>query len=318
MATVTRRSFLEILGLVGVVFWSFPVQPGCRLAFRDLGKGGALDTLVVIFQRGGMDGLNVVVPYGEGAPYYDKRPSIAIPAPGKGSSAALDLNGFFGLHPALEPLKEIYDARQVKVIHAAGSPDPSRSHFEAMEYMERGTPGERMTSTGWLNRHLQTAAWQNDSPFRAVGMGAIVQGALRGPISALALKSIADFHLEGRQDQLAAIQKTLGDLYSIRLRLTHWTDRPPRFFGRWTCSRSFPRRNMCRPAAPVTPMVSSAWASSRSRSLSRPMSGWKWPAWTSAAGIHTNSKAAPRAAWATCLANLRRAWPLFTAIWATT
>ncbi|MCC7206309.1 MAG: DUF1501 domain-containing protein [Anaerolineae bacterium] len=212
----SRRKFLEALGGAGVLGVSKALFPAWmpRLAFRfDQGAPG--DVLVAVFLRGGMDGLNVVVPYAEGGLYYDRRPTIAIPAPGDGDDAALDLDGRFGLHPALRPLKDIYDAGTLAVIHAAGSPDPSRSHFDAMEFMERGTPGAKNTPTGWISRHLQSAAWQNTSPFRAVGMGAMVQSSLQGPVSALALRSIVDFHLGGREDMLEAIQRTLSGLYSI-------------------------------------------------------------------------------------------------------
>lgn len=184
------------------------------MAFAQ-GDRGTRDVLIVIFQRGGMDGLNTVVPFGEGAAYYDKRPTIAIAEPDGSDSAALDLDGFFGLHPALRPLKDIYDDGALTVIHGVGSPNPSRSHFDAMEYMERGIPGDKITGTGWITRHLTSAPWKNESPFRAVGMGAMIPAALRGTVSALALRSIADFHLQGREDQLASIQRTLAGLYTV-------------------------------------------------------------------------------------------------------
>ena len=109
-------------------------------------------------------------------------------------------------------LREVYGSGHLAVVHAAGSPDPSRSHFAAMEGMERGTPG-RSTPTGWLARHLESAPWTNSSPFRALGLGTTVQSALRGPVPTLALQSIADFHLTGRDDQLSALQRTLAQLY---------------------------------------------------------------------------------------------------------
>jgi uncharacterized protein (DUF1501 family) len=214
MAT-TRREFTKFVGAYGLSKALFPAWMP-RLAFRAMQQPAPGDVLVVIFQRGGMDGLNVVVPYGEGANYYDSRPTLAIPAPTGREESAIDLDGFFGLHPALRPLKDVYDGGQLAVIHAAGSPDPSRSHFDAMEYMERGTPGSKMTTTGWINRYLQSTAWQNNSPFRAVGMGAMLQSALAGPVSALALQSISDFHLNGRDDQLPMIQRTLASLYQVQ------------------------------------------------------------------------------------------------------
>src|SRR5579862_515277 len=109
--------------------------------------------LVAIFQRGAMDGLNVVVPHGEKA-YYDLRPNLAIPRPVGNQDSAIDLDGFFGLHPSLRALKPIYDAGSLAIVHAAGSPDPTRSHFDAQDYMESGTPGLKSTGDGWLNRAL--------------------------------------------------------------------------------------------------------------------------------------------------------------------
>lgn len=220
----SRREFLNKAGVFGLSSALFPSWMP-KLAFRTDPEGdrkrNALitvpgDVLVVIFQRGGMDGLNVVIPFGEGSSYYDKRPTLAIPEPNGTDESVIDLNGFFGLHPSLRPLKDVFDAGQLAVIHAAGSPDPSRSHFDAMEYMERGIPGDKLTGTGWICRHLKTTAWQNDSAFRAIGMGAMLPGSLRGQMSALALKSIADFHLAGRDDQIAAIQQTLASLYGIQ------------------------------------------------------------------------------------------------------
>lgn len=212
MNTLTRRKALQEIGSAGVVGLSMSLFPSWmpRLAFGSANRG---DTLVLISQRGGMDGLNVVVPFGEGAAYYDRRPTLAIPEPGK-PNGAIDLNGFFGLHPSLAPLKAIYDSSQMAVIHAAGSPDPTRSHFEAMEFMDRGTPGSKTTLSGWVNRHLQTAAWQNGSPFRAVGIGALLPTALQGQATTLALKSITDFHLGGDDQGVANWLKTLSGLYA--------------------------------------------------------------------------------------------------------
>ena len=124
--------------------------------------------LVAIFQRGAMDGLNVVVPHGE-KQYYALRPNLAIPRPDGTPNGAIDLDGFFGLHPSLNPLKPIYDAGQLAIVHAVGSPDPTRSHFDAQDFMESGTPGMKTTSDGWLNRAL--VAEKTVSPVRAVSLG---------------------------------------------------------------------------------------------------------------------------------------------------
>ena len=112
--------------------------------------------LVTIFQRGAVDGLNMIVPFGESA-YYRLRPSIAVPRPA-GTGTALDLDGFFGFHPSMAPLKALWDNHSLAVVHACGSPDATRSHFDAQDYMESATPGVKSTRDGWLNRYLQLDA----------------------------------------------------------------------------------------------------------------------------------------------------------------
>jgi uncharacterized protein (DUF1501 family) len=158
--------------------------------------GARRKILVAIFQRGAADGLNVVVPCGEAA-YYASRPSIAIPRPGAGTDAALDLDGFFGLHPRLAPLKGLYDARQLAIVHAVGSPDSTRSHFDAQDYMETATPGSKATADGWLNRYLQVARDTSRPPFRAVALSAQLPRSLQGREAALAINQIAQFGIRG-------------------------------------------------------------------------------------------------------------------------
>jgi uncharacterized protein (DUF1501 family) len=170
----------------------------------------ASDVLVVIFLRGGADGLNMVVPHGE-AEYYAQRTSIAIATPGK-EQGALDLDGFFGLHPALDGLKEIWDAKQLVCIHACGSPDPTHSHFDAMDYMELGTPGDKSLTTGWLGRHLAATAGGDDTPFRAVGFGALLQASLRGG-AATAITDLNSFALQARAIELPKIKAAHGEVY---------------------------------------------------------------------------------------------------------
>lgn len=208
MKGLSRRSFLGALGALALPPW-FP-----RLAFAAPAEAASAgDVLVCLFLRGGADGLNVVVPVGD-ADYHRARPTLAIPEPGSGAAAALDLDGFFALHPALAPLAELYADGDLAAVHAAGSPDETRSHFDAMDFMERGTPGEKSVTTGWIGRHLATLAGGNDSPFRAVGMGQIVQTSLRGPVPAVALQSIADFHLAGRPGEIESFQRSLASLYA--------------------------------------------------------------------------------------------------------
>jgi uncharacterized protein (DUF1501 family) len=151
--------------------------------------------LVVIFQRGAADGLNVVVPYRE-KNYYTMRPSIAIP-----QNQVIDLDGFFGLHPALASFKPLYDAGHLAIVHAAGSPDMSRSHFDAQDYMESGTPGIKSTEDGWLNRALQSedlAHQRQQTAFRALALGPEVPRTLAGKVPAIALSNVNNFNVAGR------------------------------------------------------------------------------------------------------------------------
>jgi uncharacterized protein (DUF1501 family) len=158
--------------------------------------------LVAIFQRGAADGLNVVVPHGEKA-YYGLRPTIAIPRPGAGKpDAALDLDGHFGLHPALEPLKGLYDQQHLAIVDAVGSPDPTRSHFDAQDYMESGTPGRKATNDGWMNRALPKLEGKA-SPVRAVSLGPTLARSMAGKNPAISLQSIGGFRV---QDAKAAKQ----------------------------------------------------------------------------------------------------------------
>ena len=213
------RYFREHRGEQGIISVPRFRAPMPRFAFAQPGSGSARDVLICIFQRGGMDGLGAFIPYGDGANYYDVRPDLAVPAPGSGPTAALDLGGGFGLHPSLAPFKTLYDAGHLAVVRATGGIDPTRSHFDAMRFMEQGVPGDKTVPTGWLARHLQTASSQNTSPLRAVGFGSLVPASLRGSTSvpALAMESIADFHLQGRSEELAALRAQIESLYNVNL-----------------------------------------------------------------------------------------------------
>ena len=158
-------------------------------------RGRTPQLLIAVFQRGAVDGLNMVVPFGE-AEYYRARPSIAIAQPNRGDGAAIDLNGFFGLHPRMAPLKPLWDNRVLAVVHACGSPDSTRSHFDAQDYMESATPGVKSTRDGWLNRYLQVAQ-QHDTPLTAVAMTRQMPRALQGQAPALAMGSVGEFGVRG-------------------------------------------------------------------------------------------------------------------------
>src|SRR5437899_11460463 len=144
---ITRRIFLRNSALAIVGTAAIPAFL-TRAAYGTAEPGTKNKRLVVIFQRGAADGLNIVVPHGEQA-YYAMRPTINIPR-----SSVIDLDGFFGLHPALSPLQPIWKQHHLAIVHATGSPDPTRSHFDAQDFMAAGTPGVNATDYGWLNRPL--------------------------------------------------------------------------------------------------------------------------------------------------------------------
>lgn len=208
----SRRDLLKRTGVLAMGMLAWPAwMPRVALAPQNAPTQG--DLLVCVFMRGGVDGLNLVTPHGD-KNYYSARETLALKQPNsRDGQSVMDLDGFFGLHPALRPFKDIYDAGALAIVHAAGSPDPTHSHFDAMDFMERGTPGEKAIPTGWIGRHLQQVASSNQSPFRAVGMGTLLQQSLRGPISATALQSITDFHLRGDGRQIEKFQQVLASLY---------------------------------------------------------------------------------------------------------
>lgn len=189
----SRRIFLRDGGLALVSLGFAP----SFLARTAAATAGRRKLLIAIFQRGAVDGLNMVVPYGERA-YYKSRPSIAVPTPG-GTDAALDLDGFFAFHPRLAPLEPIFDRGELAVIHACGSPDPTRSHFDAQDYMESATPGVKSTDDGWLNRTLEASRVRDQSPFRAVALAPTLPRALQGGAAALAIGQIAQFGIRDGQ-----------------------------------------------------------------------------------------------------------------------
>ena len=197
---LTRRIFLKSSGLALV---SFGLAPKALLRTAYAAGTGGRKALVVVFQRGACDGLNVVAPYGEEA-YRRLRPTIAIPAPGGGRESALDLDGFFGLHPALEPLLPLWKEGSLAPVQAVGSPDATRSHFDAQDFMESGTPGLKATEDGWLNRLVQARPEPEATPFRAVSMTPTLPRILAGRAPAVAMANIRDFALRTGGDTLAA------------------------------------------------------------------------------------------------------------------
>src|SRR5882672_8227702 len=216
---MNRRYFIKSGGIALASFGVMTSAPTflkrALAASLDNVTGGRRKTLIAIFQRGAVDGLNVVVPYGEHS-YYDVRPNIAIPKPNGGAEAALDLDGFFGLHPSLAPFKPLWDSKRLAIVHASGSPDNTRSHFDAQDYMESATPGVKSTQDGWLNRYLQSKSDPQKSLFRAVSMTQNMPRAMQGKAPTLAISNLADFSIRAGQSS-ASVQGGFEAIYDDKL-----------------------------------------------------------------------------------------------------
>jgi len=200
MTSNTRRAFVRNAALTAFGVGSAPAWL-TRTAYAG---AKSRKVLVAIFQRGAMDGLSAVIPYGERR-YAALRPTIAVPR-----ETAIDLDGFFALHPALKPLKPFWDSKQLAAIHATGSPDPTRSHFDAQDFMESGTPGRKATRDGWLNRAIPPQP--KPSPIRAISMGGTLSRSLRGANPAVAVNTIAGFKVrDDAQDDFMSMYAQSAD-----------------------------------------------------------------------------------------------------------
>lgn len=206
--SITRRVFVRngALAVVGTsvvpAFLSRAVQAAQTLNIKN-------KRLVVVFQRGAADGLNIVVPHAEPA-YYAMRPSINIP-----KNAVLDLDGFFGLHPAMASFQPMWNQKHLAIVHATGSPDPTRSHFDAQDFMESGTPGVKATEDGWLNRSLRELpqSSQPNASFRAIALGPSLPRILSGAEPAVAINNINDFGVGGNNRNASPMSNTFEAMY---------------------------------------------------------------------------------------------------------
>ena len=212
---LTRRVFLRGSAIAMVGMGQAPTW----LARAAASEGRKRKTLVAIFMRGAADGLNIVVPFGDRR-YRELRPTLGLQAPRSQDDSqntgpfgpVIDLDGKFGLHPGLRHFKELWDKRQLAIVEAAGSPDPSRSHFDAQDYMESGTPGK--TGNGWLNRALGEPG-PDASALRAIALSNRVPRTLRGEYEAVALGNVQDFNISD-QERLAILR----NMYSLTLDAT--------------------------------------------------------------------------------------------------
>ena len=202
-----RRAFVKSGALALVTMGlspSFLRRMAYGMELKNVPKG---KTLVCLFQRGAADGLNVVVPHGENA-YYDMRPTIAVARPGQ-RAGAIDLDGFFGLHPSLAPLKPLWDQKLLAPIHAVGSPSTSRSHFDAQDFMETGTPDVKGTADGWLNRLLAVQGTCQECqaiPFRAIAMTPQTPRILEGPAETIAMNSLGEFSVRATGSEVERLE----------------------------------------------------------------------------------------------------------------
>jgi uncharacterized protein (DUF1501 family) len=211
-----RRAFVKS-GALALVTMGLSPSFLRRTAFgMELRRAPNGKVLICLFQRGAADALNIVVPHGEQA-YYAMRPSIAIPQPSRGAAnGAIDLDGFFGLHPALAPLKPLYDRGLLAPVHAVGSPSTTRSHFDAQDYMETGTPDNKGTTDGWLNRYLAVKGTCDEcnlakTPFRAVSLTPQTPRILEGPSATVAMNSLDEFSVRATgnsAERLEALYRT--------------------------------------------------------------------------------------------------------------
>src|ERR1700738_2825901 len=195
--SITRRIFLRN-GALAVVGTTALPSFLTRASLGAADPGIRTKRLVVIFQRGAADGLNIVVPHGAPSSYA-MRPTINIP-----KKSVLDLDGFFGLHPAMSPFQPLWKQKHLAIVHAAGSPDPTRSHFDAQDYMESGTPGVKVTEDGWLNRALPELP-ADKAAFRAIALGPSLPRILAGKKTAVAVNNVNDFSVGGRNPKAAPI-----------------------------------------------------------------------------------------------------------------
>jgi len=204
---ITRRVFLRNSALAVVGTTALPSFL-TRAAFGAVEPGVRAKRLVVLFQRGAADGLNIVVPHHE-VGYYTMRPTINIP-----KNKVVDLDGFFGLHPSLASFQPLWQQRSLAIVHAAGSPDPTRSHFDAQDFMESGTPALKATGDGWLNRTLGGMSMPADkSAFRAIALGPALPRILTGHEPAVAVNNIRDFGVAGNSLKAAPLANTFEFMY---------------------------------------------------------------------------------------------------------
>lgn len=211
---LSRRGFLGV-GASAAMLAAAPAWLP-RVAMAKDYRSAQRDVVVSVFLRGASDGMSLCVPYGD-AGYYAARPTIAVPRPDSGAAdKAIDLDGFFGLPPGMAGLVPAYQDGNLLILHATGSIDPSRSHFDAQRFMEAGKARDLSVNTGWLGRHLlSTAPMTPGSVLRALGITSGLQLTLSGGPQTLPIPDLDKFGLDGSAGSSAARQAALGDMYAL-------------------------------------------------------------------------------------------------------
>ncbi len=216
--SLSRRQFLTDTGKVAFLAATAPAWLPKVSYAQDYVSNR--DVIVSIYLRGGCDGLTMCVPHGD-ADYYAARPTLAVPVPESGPNACVDLNGFFGLPQHMLPLHEAYLNGDLAIVHATGSTDPSRSHFDAQRFMEVGLPGASALGTGWLGRHLASVPpVRPDAALRAVGINYGLPLTLSGGPLSLPIPNLDAFGMSGYETSRVARSKTLGNIYQTDALLT--------------------------------------------------------------------------------------------------
>lgn len=208
---VSRRALLGATALSSLGFLLAPRAARAENPLADPVQQSPV--LVCVFLRGAADGLNIVVPHGD-AEYYRLRPGIGVPQPGE-KNGAVDLDGRFGLHPRLGPLKDAYDAGQLAIVHAVGSPHPTRSHFQAQDYMTTGAVGDRGVARGWLTEYLTSRAPAGSDLLRAVALADRPPLSLRGYPSPIVTSTLAEFRLDASEQLSPLLEQGFRKLYRL-------------------------------------------------------------------------------------------------------
>lgn len=210
--TLSRRSFLGASTAAGIAVTVPAWLPRVALASS---YGSGRDVLISIYLRGGVDGLTMCVPHGDND-YYNLRPTINVPRPDSSAPRkAIDLDGFFGFAPAMQPLLDAYQDQKLAIVHACGVNGWSRSHFDAQRWMETGAHFSSASSSGWLARHIAaTPPLSPSAVIRALSMTYGMSATLNGAPASVAVPDPRYYDLQGDWSNLSELKTKLDEMYA--------------------------------------------------------------------------------------------------------